>query len=265
MVNAPVLREMIDAAGFERAWAEGQAMSPAHATAYALGSDLVSSPDSRLRVRSLGPFLVERAGVAVAHWGGAKAGSRQAQAMFAFLLDRGDRGVMKDEFVEVIWPDADLEQGDLSFHRTLGGLRTTLRPDRSPGVDQAITFVNGRYRLAVGIVGWHDVAEFEKTLAIASQATDDLAAIRGIEAARTLYRGDYLDDCPLYGDSEYVEERRRLLRGRLTDALVDVGHRYERRGDDSLAAGRFREALTLAGGECASAREGLNRLGAPVA
>jgi predicted ATPase len=265
MVNAPVLKQMIETVDFERAWAEGQAMSPAQATAYALGSDLVSGSDSALHVRALGPFLVERTGVPVAHWGGAKAGSRQAQAMFAFLLDRGDRGVAKDEFLEVIWPDADLDQGDLSFHRTLGGLRTTLRPPGSAGDVQAIAFGNGRYRLAAGVVGSYDIAEFEQRLLNAAQATDDVAAIRSIEAARTLYRGDYLDDCPLYGDSEYVEEHRRLLRGRLTDALVDLGHRYERRGDESLAAARFREALTVAGGDCASASEGLDRLGAPLA
>ena len=38
------------------------------------------------------------------HWGGAKAGTRQAEGVFAFLLDRGERGAAKDEFIELIWP-----------------------------------------------------------------------------------------------------------------------------------------------------------------
>lgn len=256
---------LTDPAALERAWAEGQAMSQAEATAYALGSDAVVEPDAALRVTTLGSFRVERSGQPVSHWGGPKAGSRQAQAMFAFLLDRGERGVTKDEVIEVIWPDAEVTQGDLNFHRTLGGLRTTLEPDKASGSGEAVLFGNGRYRLSASVIGWLDAAEFEQRLLNASQATDDAAAIRGLEAARSLYRGDYLDDCPLYGDSEYVEERRRFLRGRFTDALVDLGRRFETRGEPTLAAERFREALTVSGGDCPSATAGLERLGVPVA
>jgi two-component SAPR family response regulator len=206
-------------------------------------------------------LIVERSGEPVTDWGGPKAGSRHALAIFAFLMDRGERGVTKDEFVEVVWPDAGVEQGDLSFHRTLGGLRSTLARQAGNGSDGEVVFANGRYRLAGSVVGWLDVAEFQQRLLNAAEATDDLAAIRGLESARQLYRGDYLDDCPLYGDSEYVEERRGFLRGRLVDALVDLGRRYEGRHDDTLASERFREALSVAGGNCPSAVDGLRRLG----
>ena len=181
--------------------------------------------------------------------------------MFAFLLDRGKHGVRKDEFLEVIWPDADVTQGDLNFHRTLNGLRSTLEPGKPPGSGSAVSFGNGRYRLSRSAVGWFDAAEFEQRLLHAALATDDLAAIRGLESARALYRGDYLDDCPLYGDSGFVEERRGFLRARLVDALVGLGQRYEVRGDNLLAAARLREALAVSGGDCQSAVAGLQRLG----
>jgi hypothetical protein len=51
----------------------------------------------------------------------------------------------------------------------------------------------------------------------------------------------------------------------MTDALVDLGRRYETRGQETLAAERFREALTIAGGDCPSATAGLERLGVRVA
>ena len=90
--------------------------------------------------------------------------------------------------------------------------------------------------------------------------------IHGLEAARSLYGGDYLDDCPVYGDSGYVEERRGFASGRLIDALVDLGRRYEARGDQTLAAARFREALTVSGDDCPFGRGWcLKRLGVPVA
>ncbi len=230
--------------------------------AYALDDRDSNESGQGLRVTALGPFQVDRSGAKVTGWGGPKAGSRQVQAMFAFLLDRGDRGVAKDEFIEVIWPDADVTQGDLNFHRTLAGLRGTLEPDRGSAPHHAVIFSNGRYRLAANVVTWQDVGEFERRLLHAAQASTEAAAIRGLEDARALYRGDYLDDCPIYGDSEYVEEHRTSLRDRLVDSLADLGRRYERRGDVSLAAARYREALTAAGGDCPAASLGLERLGA---
>ena len=108
---------------------------------------------------------VERDGELVRRWGGEKAGTRQAEAVFAFLYDRGERGVAKDEFVELIWPDVDLERADLAFHRTLGGLRGTLEPGRRGG-DRggAITFHNDRYRLDPKLIGWSDAQAFEEAM-----------------------------------------------------------------------------------------------------
>ena len=98
-----------------------------------------------LRVFALGPLRVDRGDTSIQRWGGEKAGTRQAQGLFAFLFDRGERGVAKDEVLDLIWPDTDVERADLAFHRTLGGLRHTLDP--SGGGKGTIRFHNDRYRL----------------------------------------------------------------------------------------------------------------------
>jgi DNA-binding SARP family transcriptional activator len=233
------------------------------------GSDLsealveaVSAPTG-LHVFALGPLRVERDGDLVRRWGGEKAGTRQAEAVFAFLFDRGERGVAKDEFVELIWPDVDLERADLAFHRTLGGLRGTLEPGRRGG-DRggAVTFHNDRYRLDPGLIGWSDAQAFEEAMAAASASADPDVALQHLERARSLYRGDYLDDCPFYGDSAQVEERRELLRGRCVDLLLTLGERYEARGDRPAAAASFRHARQVAGDDLPPADEALSRLGA---
>jgi DNA-binding SARP family transcriptional activator len=219
--------------------------------------------DAGLQVFALGPLRVERAGTMVRQWGGAKAGTRQAEAVFAFLFDRGERGAAKDEIVELIWPDVDLDRADLAFHRTLGGLRTTLEPGRRGGNrGGAITFHNDRYRLDPALVAWSDAAAFEEEMAAASAATDRDTALRHLERARSLYRGDFLDDCPFYGDSAQVEERRELLRGRCVDLLLALGERYEERGDRPAAAAAFRQARIVSGDELPPADDALNRLGA---
>ncbi len=82
--------------------------------------------------------------------------------------------------------------------------------------------------------------------------------------ARALYRGDYLDDCPFYGDSAQAEERRGVLKGRYIDLLLAIGERYELRGDRPSAAASFREARKVAGEELPRADVALARLAAPL-
>jgi DNA-binding SARP family transcriptional activator len=233
------------------------------ATALSEAMSGAAAPAPGLRVYALGPLRVEQSGQPVRRWGGQKAGTRQAEAVFAFLFDRGERGAAKDEFVELIWPDVDLERADLAFHRTLGGLRTTLEPGRRGGDrGDAIAFHNDRYRLNPMLVAWSDVGAFEDAMADASAAADPDVAIQHLERARSLYRGDYLDDCPFYGDSAQVEERRELLRGRCVDLLLALGERHESRGDRPAAAACFRQARLVAGDDLPPADEALSRLGA---
>jgi DNA-binding SARP family transcriptional activator len=215
-----------------------------------------------LHVYALGPLRAERDGQLIRQWGGEKAGTRQAEALFAFLFDRGERGVTKDEAIELIWPDVDLDRADLAFHRTLGGLRRTLEPGRGQREgSKAIAFSNDRYRLDPSVVGWSDVATFEERLGQATAATGNAEALRALAEARALYRGEYLDDCPFYGDGSQVEDRRELLRGRYVDLLLAVGAIPEERGDRAAAAAAFREARLAADDTCPPADEALRRLG----
>jgi DNA-binding SARP family transcriptional activator len=170
--------------------------------------------------------------------------------------------VAKDEIIELVWPDVDLERADLAFHRTLGGLRTTLEPGR-PGGDRgtAVVFHNDRYRLDPSLVAWSDVDAFERAMAAASASADPDEALGHLERARSLYRGDFLDDCPFYGDSAPVEERRDLLRGRFVDLLLALGERHAARGDRPAAAACFRQARAVNGDDLPRAEEALSRLG----
>ncbi len=213
-----------------------------------------------LRVYALGSLRVQRGAETIERWGGEKAGSRQAQALFAFLFDRGERGIAKDEALELIWPDTDVERADLAFHRTLGGLRHTLDP--AGGGKRAIRFHNDRYRLDPAVVDWSDVGAFLARLDEARAATDGPARLRLLEEARVLDRGEYLDDCPFYGDSVYVDERRAALRGRSVDLLTALGEGYETSGDRVSAAAAYRQAIALAVDGCQPAEAGLSRLAA---
>jgi transcriptional activator len=232
--------------------ARGSALSDALAEA--------SVPPSGLYVHALGSLRAELDGEPLRRWGGEKAGSRQAEAIFAFLFDRGDRGVGKDEILELVWPDVDLDRADVAFHRTMLGLRSVLAPGRrARGAAGPITFANDRYRLDPETVAWSDTSEFDRLLAESGSAAPD-DAMRMLERARALYRGDYLDDCPFYGDSADVEDRRQEIRQRYVDLLVELGERYVARGDRTAAAASLRQAQGIAGDELPRLSDALGQL-----
>ena len=105
------------------------------------------------------------------------------------------------------------------------------------------------------------MSAFEEGVAAGSAASDPIEAVQHLERARSLYRGDYLDDCPFYGDSSYVEERRELLRGRMVDLLMVLSERYLQRSDRAAAAACLRQANLVAGEELPTVAAGLSRLG----
>ena len=238
----------------ERADVQSRGSALSHALAGA------SSPPQGLHVFALGSLRAELNGDPVQRWGGEKAGSRQAEAIFAFLFDRGDRGASKDEILELVWPDVDLDRADVAFHRTMLGLRSILKPGRrARGSAGPVAFHNDRYRLDPSVVAWSDIGEFERLLAEAAVG-EPTEALRILEQARALYRGDFLDDCPFYGDSAQVEDRRTDVRRRYVDVLIELGGRYAQRGDRTAAANSYRQAQALADDELPHVAEALGQL-----
>jgi DNA-binding SARP family transcriptional activator len=222
-----------------------------------------------LRIFALGPLRVERNGQPIDRWGGDKAGTYQAEALFAFLFDRRGRGLAKDEAEEVIWPDLDIEKADTAFHRTISALRRTLEPGLRRGNEsRLVTYHHERYWLDPTTIGWCDAdafaaaAEHGHTLMRQGSLEDGRKALA---LALELYRGDYMDDCPFFGDSSYVEGRRAELRDQQIDALLALGAIYERLGQAGEAATCYRRALAASGGDSPRAEEGLARLQLNVA
>lgn len=218
----------------------------------------------RLRVWALGSLRVERDGETIRRWGGNKAGTYQAEALFAFLFDRRGKGVGKDEVEELIWPDLDLSKADAAFHRTIGALRRTLEPGLRRGNDsRTILYHRERYWLEPAAVGWSDIEVFSSAVeqgANAYHQADTAAAQSALERAVALYRGDYLDDCPFFGDSSYVEEQRAFLRSRYVDAQLMLAALYEEQNRIGDAVSAYRRALDASPAGCPPASAGLNRL-----
>jgi two-component SAPR family response regulator len=224
----------------------------------------MSSPRTSLHVQALGTLQVRCNGELISRWGGSKAGTYQAEALFAFLFDRRGKGITKDEAEEIIWTDLEISRADSAFHRTLAGLRRTLEPGlRRGNLSKTILYHHDRYWLEMSIIEWCDIEEFvaaaERGLTqfYQQQYKDALASL---ERASELYRGDYMDDCPFFGDSTYVEDQRSMLRSRYVDAQLTLGAIYEMQGRIGEATSAYHRALTSSLDGCPLASDGLARL-----
>ena len=218
-------------------------------------------PARGLRVYALGPLRVERDGEPIERWGGDKAGTYQAEALFAFLFDRRGRGLTKDEAEEVIWPDLDLDKADTAFHRTISALRRTLEPGLQARQREQAGDLPPRALLARPGRRWPGAMPMPSpplpSAGIRCMRQGDLEAARKVLAeALELYRGDYMDDCPFFGDSSYVEGRRTELRDQQIDALLALGAVYERLGQAGEAATCYRRALAASRATARAPRKG---------
>ena len=199
-----------------------------------------------LRLDVIGSMRVLRGEMPLSTVGGPKAGANQALGLFAFLFDRETRGMDKDEAIELIWPESPLPVADTAFHRTMLGLRRTLGRDGHPDV---VEYRAGRYFLAEGVVESSDLADLEDLLEASGSESDPVARIALLERCRSLNRGAYMDDCPFYGTSVFVEVRRSLVQSVMTAVLFELGDLYETTGHPALAALRRGEVGLLSDGD----------------
>jgi len=191
-----------------------------------------------LRLDVIGSMRVLRGEMPLSTVGGPKAGANQALGLFAFLFDRETRGMDKDEAIELIWPESPLPVADTAFHRTMLGLRRTLGRDGHPDV---VEYRAGRYFLAEGVVESSDLADLEDLLDASGAEEDPQRRISLLERCRSLNRGAYMDDCPFYGTSVFVEVRRSLVRSVMSAVLLELGDLYQAAGHSALAAMRRAE------------------------
>ena len=159
---------------------------------------------SGARVFLLGGFAVEVAGdpLPASSWR-----KRRPVELLAALALAPGRVLHREELIDRLWPDKDLEAGANNLHRALHDLR------RVTGAELA-TLERGVARLAEDV--WIDVEAFERAAANASKDS--------LSEAVALYRGALLPDDP-YSDA--LAARREGLRQRFIDAglrLAKVHH-----------------------------------------
>jgi DNA-binding SARP family transcriptional activator/tetratricopeptide (TPR) repeat protein len=181
---------------------------------------VVTGARSTLRLFLLGRFAVEYAGepVPAAAW----RRRRPVHLVTALALAPG-HVLHREELIDRLWPNKDLDAGANNLYRALHDLRQVTG-------DDAVTVERGAVRLHE--TTWVDVDAFEA--AVAASATETI--LSGLE----LYRGDLLPDDP-YDDA--IGPRREGLRQRYVDAALRIGRADE--VDPDVRIGVLRRLVDL--------------------
>jgi DNA-binding SARP family transcriptional activator len=175
-----------------------------------------------LRIQALGGFRVWRDDFEIAPtaWGREK-----ALHLFQFFVTLRRQISHKEQIVDRLWPELEVEEGDRDFRVALHAIHKTLEPDRKPRVEPR--FIR-RHGLAYGLnpeLTWIDVDAFEDLIATGNRAlleNEVEAAICCHQQALALYKGDYLPERRYEDWSSAERERLQVLALGLMTTLADL-------------------------------------------
>ncbi|CAN5825558.1 hypothetical protein BH10CHL1_BH10CHL1_17640 [soil metagenome] len=170
-----------------------------------------------LRVQTLGGFHVSCDDVEVLStaWGREK-----ALHLFQFFITMHHQYLHKEQIIDRLWPELDMEKGDRDFKVALNSINKALEPTREPRHEPRFTL---RYGLAYGLDFanvWLDTEVLEQLITVANQALLERSgqldaaqnhAIACYTAAVNLYNGDYLPERRYEDWSSAERERLQLL------------------------------------------------------
>lgn len=230
------LQALLGEAGFQQAWAEGEAMTLEEATAYVLdtlSSVTIIQQRPEMRVFALGPLRVYRGDrlLASTDWTYAK-----ARELLLYLLCRPN--ATREQIGLDFWPDASAEQVRKRFSAALAHARNTLGRE-----NEWIVLADGRYRLDAARFYWFDVEEFEAKVNAANQLLQRGAgdqAVPLLEEAVSLYQGDFAEEL---ADGEWHQARRATLLRAYLDALLSLGWIHAKAGRCTQAIAAYQRAL----------------------
>lgn len=200
--------------------------------------EVVQQTETRWLIHCLGPLRVYKEGHQWVNWKLKGGSPNKTRALFAYLLQAGEKGAHVDRIGEFLWSSSVTEKVKRArLHHAVAMLRKTL-----DGSDSVLR-MGEHYRLNAPAGSWIDISGFEQTcrrgLALFKQGQVD-EALRVYLSAEGLYSGDLFEDIPVeYVHSELDDwclPRRRWLREMAIKLFCDMSVllRDQDRTDDAL-------------------------------
>lgn len=196
-----------------------------------------AAPEENIRVHTFGRFSLVVGGRAVPihRWK-----RKQALILFQYLVASRNHAVHKEQLIDLLWPEVGDKQGRERLKVIVYALRQGLR---KAGVHEEVIETIGRGYGLKRTSFWVDCETYEQLISQADSYERQgkiPQAIRCLEEAQSLYRGDYLDE-ELYTD--WCAEERARLREIHLEMLARLAAHYAARQDCAKAAQTCRTAL----------------------
>ncbi len=135
---------------------------------------------------------------------------RRARALLGCLLSASGRRSGREQVMEALWPDLDIETAANRLNGAVHEVRQVLEPHITrPAASRMLRLERDILALADASSIWVDADEFESLLNKANTASNAEQVEQLLEEASALYAGDYLIE-ELY--SEWATRRREALR-----------------------------------------------------
>lgn len=150
--------------------------------------------------------------------------TQKTAALLAYLAYFLERTHAREEIVELLWPDDEIENGQRSLRVSLASLRSQLEPPGTP-FNSVLIADRRSIRLNPQVIST-DVSAFEAAARAAAEIEGDAERASALKQAVDLYRGPFL---PGFYDDWAIMERERLeqvyieVLNRLPGALAEAG------------------------------------------
>jgi DNA-binding SARP family transcriptional activator len=157
--------------------------------------------DDIWKIRCFGRLRIYLSDGSQIRWGIPGSAPKKTKALFAYLLQCGERGARAEQLAELLWGDVPDEATKRSrLHHAIAMLRKTL------GGREFVVRNGEYYSLAPPSGTWIDITSFEQLCnraKVLAKSGDDTGAITLLDAADRLYTGDLFEDLlPEYVESD---------------------------------------------------------------
>ena len=205
-------------------------LHPSFASNGAKSTDWTAAP---LHVGLLGGFRVTRAEVPLPDSAWQR---RSAKTLTKLLATRASHTLHRDQVLEILWPDVDVESALNSFGKALHAARRAFEPELLPRESSAYLRLSDEM---LTLDTEHILIDADHFQRLAEGALQ-LGSVSGYETALAAYAGELLPE-DRYED--WSGERRHFLAELHTRVLLGLAEALENRGAYTQAADHLRVAL----------------------
>ena len=179
----------------------------------------------------LGPVRVEAAGKPVT------TGVRRITRDLLAYLALHPSGVTREQGIDALMPERDVESGTTMFHTAINGARKVLRTATGLREPMFVIHTDGRYRLDPDLIDV-DLWQLQTALDRAQRADNDDQRLTELRLVPALYPAEFAEDLTF----EWAETERERLRRHATDALAHLA-RFTQNDDPDRALAALEQAI----------------------